>query len=50
LASRLYGVSPLDPVSLLGAAALLTAATVVAAWVPAQRATHVDAVTVLRTE
>jgi ABC-type antimicrobial peptide transport system permease subunit len=50
LASRLYGVSPLDPVSLLGAAALLTAATVVAAWLPARRATSIDPVIVLRAD
>jgi predicted permease len=50
LASRLYGVPALDPLSLIGAAALLTSATVIAAWLPARRATSVDAVTVLRTE
>jgi hypothetical protein len=50
LASRLYGVSPLDPMSLFAAASLLTVVTVAAAWLPARRATSVDAVTVLRTE
>jgi ABC-type antimicrobial peptide transport system permease subunit len=50
LASRAYGVSALDPASLIGAAAILIAATIAAAWLPARRATSVDPMIVLRTE
>jgi hypothetical protein len=50
IASRLYGVSPLDPMSLLGAALLLALATAAAAWLPARRATSVDPVMVLRSD
>jgi predicted permease len=50
LASRLYGVAALDPLSLLAASAVLSAATVVAAWLPARRATRADPVLVLRSE
>jgi ABC-type antimicrobial peptide transport system permease subunit len=44
----LYGVRTGDAISLAIAAVLLLAVTGVAAWVPALRATRVDAVTVLR--
>ena len=47
-ASRVHGVSAFDPISLLAAAALLTMATVAAAWLPAHRATAVDPTTALR--
>jgi predicted permease len=48
LQSLLYGVRAGDAVSLSVAAALLLAVTGVAAWVPALRATRVDAANVLR--
>jgi predicted permease len=48
LQSLLYGVRTGDAGSLAIAAVLLLAVTGVAAWVPALRATHVDAVNVLR--
>jgi ABC-type antimicrobial peptide transport system permease subunit len=48
LESLLYGVRTGDAASLSVAAVLLLVVTGLAAWVPAQRATRVDAVHVLR--
>ncbi len=50
LRSVLYGLSPLDPTTLAGAAALLFAAAVLASYLPAHRATRVDPAVVLRSE
>jgi predicted permease len=50
LAAQLFEVSPLDPVSLGGAAAVLLAIGVGAALLPARRAARVDPVTALRAE
>lgn len=50
LRGLLFEVEPLDPVSLLGAAATLIAAAVVAIWLPAHRATRIDPIDVLRAE
>lgn len=38
----LYGVSPLDPISLLGATSVMAAAALIATWLPARRAGRVD--------
>jgi predicted lysophospholipase L1 biosynthesis ABC-type transport system permease subunit len=46
----LYGVSPYDPLVLLGASVALLLVGVVASLVPARRATSVDPVTVLQSE
>jgi len=46
----LFGVQPLDPLFYVAAIALLAAAALVAAWVPARRATRIDPVRVLRAE
>jgi hypothetical protein len=50
LASRLHGVSPLDPATLTAGVLVLMIATLIAAWLPARRATRVDPVVVLRSE
>jgi predicted permease len=46
--SQLYGVAPTDPVSLVGAGVLLVAIAVLAAWLPARRASKVDPTVALR--
>ncbi|HZF30808.1 MAG TPA: ABC transporter permease [Gammaproteobacteria bacterium] len=50
LASMLYGVDALDAPTLAATAAVLAAATLVAAWVPARRATRVDPLAALKEE
>lgn len=48
--SLLFGVSPLDPLVLAGALAVLTGVVLVAAWLPARRAARVDPASVLQSE
>jgi putative ABC transport system permease protein len=48
--SLLFGVSPTDPVTLVGVTVLLVALGAVASYAPARRATKVDPVEVLRRE
>jgi hypothetical protein len=50
LTAFLYGVSPIDVVSLIGASLLLTAVAALASWVPARRASGVDPATTLRAD
>jgi predicted permease len=50
LRGMLYGVRPVDPVSLLGVGGLLALVAIGATWVPVRRATRVDPVVALRTE
>jgi putative ABC transport system permease protein len=50
LRSFLFGVAPADPWTLLAVCALLTASAVLAAYVPARRATRVDPMAALRAE
>ena len=50
LESLLYGVGSRDLISLIAAAAVLTAAAVLASWIPARRASRVDPVVALRDE
>ena len=50
LTALLYEVSPTDPAALLGACALLLAVAVVAAYLPARRATRIDPARALRVE
>jgi predicted permease len=50
LSRMLYQVSPLDPIVFLVAPITLAAASTVAAWIPARRATRVAPVTALRSE
>jgi putative ABC transport system permease protein len=46
----LFGIEPWDPLSQAATIALLCVVAIVAAWIPARRAMHVDPATVLRTE
>ena len=50
LSTMLFSVSPADPVSLVVAAVLLSAAALLACYLPARRATRVGPLTALRTE
>ena len=50
LHSLLFNVSPSDPLTLAGMAALLAAVTLLACWVPARRATRVDPIVALRAD
>jgi predicted permease len=48
LKSLLYGVTPLDPATFIGVAAMLVAAAAGAAYLPARRATRISAAAALR--
>jgi ABC-type antimicrobial peptide transport system permease subunit len=48
VATLLYGLQPRDPVTLVGAAGVLTAVGVFAGWLPAWRASQIDPAQVLR--
>jgi putative ABC transport system permease protein len=50
LSSELYGVSPLDPVTFLGAASVMAIVTVLASYIPARRAMRMDPMVALRLE
>ena len=50
IASMLYGVSALDPLTYVAVFALVTVVSLFAVYVPAQRATRVDPMTALRVE
>ena len=48
--SVLFGVRPLDPLSLAGALCILAVAVAAAAWLPARRAASIEPMQALRTE
>jgi putative ABC transport system permease protein len=50
LAQILYEVSPSDPFALLASSVVLAAAALLACFLPARRATHLDPIQALRTE
>lgn len=50
VAALLYGVTPLDPIAIGGAATVLAAAALLASWFPARRATQIDPMVALRAE
>ena len=50
IASMLYGVSPTDPTTIAASVAMLAAAALVAAFLPARRASRVDPMVALRYE
>jgi predicted permease len=48
LSALLFGVSPIDPPTMIGAVAILAAVAAVASWVPARRASTLDPARALR--
>jgi ABC-type antimicrobial peptide transport system permease subunit len=50
LVTLLFEISPADPVTLLGVCVVLLTVAVLAAYLPAQRATRIDPMRALRTD
>jgi ABC-type antimicrobial peptide transport system permease subunit len=50
VSTRLFELSPNDPVSLIGAAVVLIVVTALATYIPARRAARIDSARALRAE
>lgn len=50
MAAAVFGIGPNDPATMMGGIAVLFAAALAAAWIPARRATSIDAMSALREE
>jgi len=50
LAALLFGVDPIDPLTMAGAAALLALVAAAATWLPARRASALDPAQALRAD
>jgi ABC-type antimicrobial peptide transport system permease subunit len=50
LGGLLFGVSPADPMAIGAAVSILAVVALIAAWIPAARASRVDPIQALRTE
>jgi len=50
IAPLLYGVSPVDAITLVAVCLLATGSALAASWVPARRASHIDPILSLRAE
>ena len=50
ISSQLFGVSPTEPLTLIGAAVILTLVALLAGYVPARRASRVNPLSALRYE
>jgi ABC-type antimicrobial peptide transport system permease subunit len=48
LQSQLFELSAFDPITIIGSVLIIAAVTVIAAWLPARRATQVDPIVALR--
>jgi putative ABC transport system permease protein len=46
----IFGIAPHDPVTIIGAVAVLLGVAVLAAWIPARRAARIDPMEALRYE